>query len=340
MTSNGHQLNLFGIDLAALARGWRSRMVDALNRPMFAWLGAQEAVLVIHPDRSTACYLAYQPCTRPQTPRFHALLLPEDITLHRQLALPALSPRDLHAALELEVENTSPFPIETTLWGYRRLPSPDDAGTILLVMTSSDLVQQYRAKMQDILPHRQIETWAPTPLGPVPLGDHAESPRQASERRNILFTALSIPFLAATLIALAALPVAISHHQRAQAEIVQQQLQQQTRPLREMRDHLTRTEGIISALLAEQARHPDILPILEALSATMPDGSWVERLEWQGVRLQIRGLADDATALLEQLSALPQLAEVRSSAPITRDPRTGKDRFTFDLDLRQSLVSP
>ena len=70
------------------------------------------------------------------------------------------------------------------------------------------------------------------------------------------------------------------------------------------------------------------LEVLDSVARVLPDDAYLTGFRWSDDELIISGFAADASALIRQLEGSPILAGARFIAPISRDPRLEKDRFS------------
>lgn len=85
-----------------------------------------------------------------------------------------------------------------------------------------------------------------------------------------------------------------------------------------------------------QIRHAaalDTLEILEVLSTTLPDDTWLQRLQLAGAKAEIIGESENASALIERLQAQPLFTQPEFTRALVRNSRSGKERFTLSARL-------
>ena len=70
---------------------------------------------------------------------------------------------------------------------------------------------------------------------------------------------------------------------------------------------------------------------IDGIAAILPDGAWLDRFEYSGDTVRISGLAPDVAALMADLGKDPHVRDVRTPIATTRDPATGKERFSIEL---------
>jgi general secretion pathway protein L len=82
----------------------------------------------------------------------------------------------------------------------------------------------------------------------------------------------------------------------------------------------------------EKRKHatPSSVFVLEALSALLPDNTYVTELRIDGEKLQIVGVTTDAPSLIKLIEQSPHFAQATFFAPTTRSPGTTGERFHIE----------
>jgi len=85
----------------------------------------------------------------------------------------------------------------------------------------------------------------------------------------------------------------------------------------------------------EQRKHttPSSVIVLEALSAVLPDDTYVTELRIDGEKLQIVGVTSDAPSLIKLIEQSPHFAQATFFAPTTRTPGTNGERFHIETRI-------
>jgi len=336
--------SLFGLDLSTLVqtlrRGW-----DGLRRwPLLAWLSPAEPVLAHWPDGSQRLVLGAsdRPASSAGPAALHALVLPSELVLGRQLQLPHLADAEVEAALHLELQAESPFPVADLDWGWR-LDRVDEAGlAVTLAFAAREHVDHY-VEAQRVEAHRaglpaDCEIWADVE-GPVPLLGRGAGPRlarvRARRRRILLLVALN----AALLAVLTAAPYWQLRQRTIDAQRQLQQLEQASAGYLDARAALVAADAQRSAVDAWLASQADMPALLHQLTGLLPDTAYLNRFDAEGRRVRITGSAADGAGLMDLLRAEPRFEGLRALSPIVRG-REGLDTFYLEFELRSGPAAP
>ena len=350
-------LQLFGLDLG---RGWqalRQLWHSAQQQPPLSWLTPDLPIRVLHADGRIALWLGQQQAvTDPDdkalaAARFEAIEVPEALLLHKSFTLPPMAVTDSVRAIELEAQSSSPFAPHDLVWGYQMSNSEASADTggghVHLVLASRQHVQAHVQNVRAQLSHPEglPEVWArSTPLGtpslpPVVLPGWGEAARQhaAAQRRHLAYGLLLC--ISVLLCAIALTPTAQLRLRAIEATHAYEALQQQAAPAQAQREaylhsveQLTQVRGV----LAERAAP---LRLLQLLTETLPDGSFLHSLKTQGLKVTVQGMTPDAAALMQALGRVPGLREVKAPSAAVRNPGASLDSFLIEFQLDPDLLS-
>lgn len=97
---------------------------------------------------------------------------------------------------------------------------------------------------------------------------------------------------------------------------------------REIRDRLAEAVELKELLFGRQR----VLQVLKELSDRMPDDAYLQTLTVHPDKVNLTGYSENATSLLSLLRASESLKNI-SSRYITRDQRTGKEKFNFEAQI-------
>ena len=92
----------------------------------------------------------------------------------------------------------------------------------------------------------------------------------------------------------------------------------------------------LQALKKRKRATPSPVMVLEALSKTLPDDTYLTELRIEDGKLQIAGLADDASQLIHLIEQSRQFAHAAFFAPTVRGPN-GNEAFHIEVQLEPSF---
>jgi general secretion pathway protein L len=316
-------------------QGWR----ELALRPPFGRLVPRLPVLLVEPGGGRSLRDgASSRVVEGAKPRAAALALPDEVVLLRELTLPLLPADELRSALELEVAAVSPFPPDATAWGWRAAPQADPASDrleVTLAIAARDHVdgRLAAATLPDDLP---VEVWARSDGEPILLRGFGEATRERAERRRLAtLVGLSL-FALCLLVVLAAVPVLHARERTIDAQEQFDAVRLSAAEALERRELLVRRQQQVGALQDYLGQPADLLALIERLTDLIPDDAYATRFSWSAKDgASLDGLAADAAALIERISAEPDLSLVRAPSAISRDRRSGLETYSVVIDWRR-----
>lgn len=142
---------------------------------------------------------------------------------------------------------------------------------------------------------------------------------------------------AAALVALAgllALPATIAWRQEAALAAIEGDLalaeEQAGRVRADMRARQERI-GRLAALRDARSGAVPLVRVLEELAGTLPDGTWLDRVDLEGGRIVLSGISADAAGLIPRLAAAPLFRDPVFVQPVVREAGRG-ERFAIALE--------
>lgn len=89
------------------------------------------------------------------------------------------------------------------------------------------------------------------------------------------------------------------------------------------------------AVLERKSSQAAMVDLLRELTDRLPDGTWVESLEFQGNEVQIRGESAQAAALIGLLEQGPSISGVAFRSPVSQVPNTARERFHIGFNYHR-----
>ena len=267
------------------------------------------------------------------------LVLPAGMVLRRRLVLPRAARENLRQVVVYELDRITPFTSDQLCFDVRQAGEAD----------SEELLPVEVA----LVPRKRIQPWldalarARIPLDRMAPADDSGFDLLPPERRARpdpkRLALAGLPWLVAAGLAGAALwlPLHQSARQLDELRAEERALRRQAAKVLELRQAL---DGELAAL--KQAREhwqsvPPPLEVLALLTRLLPDDTWLQQLEIKGTRLTIRGLSNQASALIGLLEKSPAFEEPKFLSPVTR--QRGRELFhlqaTIHLPLADALAA-
>jgi Tfp pilus assembly protein PilN len=259
------------------------------------------------------------------------------MVLVRTIILPsALDSSTLSSVVAEEVRKSSPFGDTATDWGMIRSASADgERIKVSFALASRAAVTRYLASKSDVLSARQPEVWARSAEGVIPLAGYGEQKRYGRERwlgrGMVLLATLALVELAL---------IAISPYVQTRARLFEANAQYEallakaSPPLR-VREGFQHTVGLLDeANESLRGGRPDIPSLLDELTRIIPDDTFISelRLRQGGRKINLSGETENASRLLQHISADKLFSEVKSTGASSRV----RDRETFSLEITVS----
>ncbi|WP_198147367.1 PilN domain-containing protein [Gilvimarinus polysaccharolyticus] len=326
--SSKNQWELFGFDLSQLGgllgRVWRdvfwtyhSPIRQKLDEPVLAhrWQADAAAPLLADADKC------------------QAVVLPDTHVLTRHLTLPRAALANLPQIVAAEVTAASPFLADDTAVGQR----VDDAGgktvALSLALASRAGVMSLLHSVNPDIASNDYEIWAESQDKIIILEGFAEPQRNARYLQRL--TRLSI-YSAVALVAVAvllALPWMYQSYRLNKIETELQQSRLEARNAMQLRTQLADNNTRINILQTEVNIAAKPLAPLAVLTTSLGDDNWLGSYEQAGNKVTIDGYANDAAALIQQLTANTYFNGVKPLSAIRKVGNDGVERFRLELQL-------
>ncbi len=329
MATGSHNWQLFGYDLRGLAGLWRagwgelfwgqdSRLRRLLDEPVRVNFPDSEPV----PAHGAS-----------------AQVLPDDLVLARWLKLPEAVEADLLSVLALEVRANSPFPEDDTCYGWRIGARANKQLHICLVIVSRSAVLSYLRERLGELGAEHTEVWAQVDEQLLVIEGFGEARRYQRYRRRLRRLGFYTVYGLLLMLAILSAPMAVRYAQLQAYESLYEETRREAGEAIRLRSQLTASEQRLNDIKAELAASGQPYRELVRLTSLLGDDAWLSQFELRGDRLRIQGEANNAAALMQELSTRGWYTDVRASSAIRRQ-RSGAESFALEMTASAERVAP
>ena len=259
--------------------------------------------------------------------------LDKSLGLRKLVDLPSAARADLDRLLFYELDRLTPFNAADVCFAWQIVDNDRKSGrmTVRLDLAPKELIEHVQAS---------VRRMGCEPLSIALEGEDDNvldlAPRSPAETTRASRWQRILPALAVGLIILVvAIPLrqqmlAIS---QIDAEIKRvQATAEESGALREQLQKLTDRSGF---LIEKKNGYLPRTNTMNALTRLIPDQAYVTQIQIRDEEIILVGHADRASELIGALEQSPMFASPRFQSPLTRDPRTGKERFQIAFDLAE-----
>ena len=337
MTESSNQWLLFGFDTRHIAQHWVSAWRDflfAADAPLRRRL--DEPVRLSRDDGQVHIYQGGQlnPEQRASVAAdCQASLLPDALALTRSLRLPLGAEAELPAVVAMEIRAHSPFAESDTASGWRESSRDEQGIEIELAIASRAAVRGWLDAQALPTSQPEPEVWVNAGRSMVVLQGFGEARREGVYRRRLAHCALLAAALAGVILCLALL---FMLQQRQLLQHRQEQfaaLQARAASVIEARSRMADANDLAARADELAAGHPSPHCELLRLTRLLDDQAYIQSLRMRGRELHLRGHAEDAAAVMQNMAEAPYYESVTAPQPI-RPAGAGRELFYLDLALR------
>lgn len=342
MAGAGQNWDLFGYDVRQLWRHWRAAWREFLwgyDSPVKARLDeglrvyGEQGVEFFHAGRRIDELAVQHDAVSGD--ECEAVLLPESLVLSKTLTMPMAVESDLEMAMALEVTANSPFPQNDTGYGWRLADRNEKNLYIQLAIVSLSSTMSYLGQQYDSHDAQAREVWADVGDAVIVLSGFGEKKRLQRYNRRLLRVASIIAYCALILVLIFGSAAAMKYLELQQLRSSSGQVQEQASDAMRMRTEIVTANDIIATVNEMVSQRPSPHVEMARLSRLLGDDAYLVQFTMQGTSLAIRGVADDAAVVVQQLTEEPAYARVSAPQAITNYFNTGQEQFFLNIELAE-----
>jgi general secretion pathway protein L len=259
--------------------------------------------------------------------------------LFRPLDFPRRAEDFLDGMIRTQIDRLTPWPADEALFGWS---SPSPAGQERIELTLAATSRREIEPLVELATHLGAQSLAAFAVPPTASDASAriavfDQTLGGAGRGFDAPRILRVGLVSAG--AAAAVALLVASYVGDSLDTEQQQL---TRRISERRAALRLGPDGNSALglLARRKQtSPSSVVVLEALSKSLPDGTYVTELRIDGDKVQVVGMTQDAPSLIRLLEKSPQFARATFFAPTTRAQNEPGEQFHIEARITPSFGS-
>jgi len=256
--------------------------------------------------------------------RLVTLRLPRDWALRKRVHFPAATRENLGRVIGFEMDRLTPFTPDQVLYDYRLVSTASDGAELMV-----DLV---------VLPRGRVDPWlgvlASAGIRPsmvevpglwpkanlLPQAQRPTRGRREKTLNGILAGALLI-------LLAAALAFPLWQKRRVVVELNERVAKEkrQAEVVLAIRERLDKSEQLLRFAPDRRRAEMPVLDVLNVLTELLPDHTWVQQLEFRGDSVELRGVSQQASALIQLLEASKVFTQVGFRSPVLQN--QGQENF-------------
>jgi general secretion pathway protein L len=342
LLTSDNQAQLFGLDLRAIWQDAASVARAMASRPPLSWLTPTQRVHLLGADGHASVWASRGGLLRrlPQVKTVAskashvAVEMPQAWLLRHAFQLPKSSAAQAVSAARLEVLRLSPFPAAETVWGCAVDANASEAAvTVHLVLCARSHVEASLSDRKADLGKAVPEVWALEGALPVVLAGFGESARERQTRSGLGWALFWLLLALGWGAAMALTPSLQLRETALDAQAKFAAIGKLASNAMGQREALLAANSRLKEVDDALANRADPKLAIEVLTKALDDGVFLQRLDVKGRNVSMSGQAANATALVQTLSGVTGLEDVKSTAAATRQ-LNGTERFTIDFVLK------
>ncbi len=272
--------------------------------------------------------------TKQQKPTKLIVVIPDDFILTKTIQFPAAANNNLKEALGFEINRKTPFSVDQVYYDFSIIShdkKTDKLKIDLVIVPKAqidsrlEIVDNLGIKIDALIPENQSDKYASINLLPI----NKQTPESRKYSFNSFLTAVTAIIFLATLY----IPVNKQNQYIDELEKELHSARKSAIELNKLNEEKQSLLRQINFLTDKQSQTVSSLSILSEVTHIIPDDTWLNRFSISKNQLQIQGESSNASVLIQTLETSDSFEDVQFKSPVTRNNRTGKDKFNLSAKL-------
>ena len=261
------------------------------------------------------------------------LRAPSDWVLTKRLKLPSAAKENLREVVGYEMDRHTPFPVQQVHYDARFVRMVDDGRQmeVDIAVLPRERVKEWLAVIREskaaLIRIDSADLWQPGNL----LSPEEQPRATAAERSGgLLLWAVVIVLLAAVLVT----PLWQKRQMALGLEAELARIKAGAGEVLVIQEKVDKSRASLSSVVDMRANRPFVVDLLKRITEILPDDTWVQQFELKDGRIELRGMSDQATALIGLIESAPDFENAVFRSPVIQV--QGQERFHLSAELSTS----
>ena len=267
------------------------------------------------------------------------LRLTSQYAIQKELSLPTVAKENLSQVVGYELDRYTPFKPEQVYFAVKRLDVANEPNQIriMLILTTRVILDGLfdDLKAMDLSPSFADYEGSAIDLDQFD-GSYNLLPEQFRQKTAKLLRIIHSGLITLTgllLVAVIAMPVWFESQTVNALQLKADALEKDAKKIKALQKDIDAAIDEPRQLLAEKSAAPDVIVMLNTLSALIKDDTWLSYIQYADGHLQIQGESPSASTLLAVLEGSELFDHARFASPVTQDAVSKLERFQITVDV-------
>lgn len=262
----------------------------------------------------------------------------ESEVLKKQVSLPASTEENLYEVIQYEMDRYTPFNKDDVYFDYRvedRIKDKELIKVLLIVIRKEVLNPVVQAIENSSLHLQRINII------------NAQNPTASLQNVKLLRShndlggtqKSSIKWLAAAALGLLLVtgltPLVINYMHISKLKSELQELEETVNEVKNLQSEYTKMQNQVGYLVDIKDKNPSIIELLNLLTVSIPDHTYVRRLSLEGGLLSIQGTSASAAGLIPIIDNSGMFDDIRFAAPVTQSRADGLEQYSITAQIKK-----
>lgn len=263
----------------------------------------------------------------------------ENEVLTKSITLPASTEENIYEVIQYEMDRYTPFNKDDVYFDYKiedRIKDKELIKVLLIVVRKEVLNPVVHAIENSTIHLQRIDVV--NPQKPDQILKNVKLLRSHADLRSNPQS--SIKWLAAAAIGLLLLtaltPLMINYMHISKLSSELEGLEKTVQKVKQLQNEYTKMQDQVGYLINIKEKNPSIIELLNLLTTSIPDHTYVQRLSLEGGLLSIQGTSASASGLIPIIDKSGMFDDIRFAAPVTQSGADGLERYSITAQIKST----